>query len=181
VWTHIDKHNNHGTNIGRSWRPILTLQHTESFTNTPTDMEMVRTPLDGATRHTTPHIMANPRIGDCCDAHPPHSEQIWPPRFSNLACHCWWEVSLLVQYSRRSVSSLSMADMVQGTFLTNSIICYAYKIISSGVINIMEVLSITTSRVLFPMVYSDLAINALTKVIIMQLASMVHWCTRIKR
>ena len=35
-----------------------------------------------------------------------------------LARHPWWGVSLLVQYSRRSVGSLSMADtdMVQGTF-----------------------------------------------------------------
>ena len=51
-------------------------------------------------------------------------------------------------------------DVVHGTFLTNSIVCCACKIISTGVINIMEVLSMTNSRVLFPMVYSDLAINA---------------------
>ena len=76
-----------------------------------------------------------------------------------LACHPWWGVLLLVQYSRRSVGSLSMADMVHSTFLTNLIVCCACKIISSGVINIMEVLSMTNSRVLFPMVNSDLAIK----------------------
>ena len=70
-------------------------------------------------------------------------------------------MSLLVQYLRRSVGSLSMADMVHGSFLTNSIVCCACKIISSGVINIMEVWSnMTNSRVLFPMMYSDLATNA---------------------
>jgi hypothetical protein len=48
--------------------------------------------------------------------------------------------------------------------------------ISSGVINIMEVLSMTNLRVCFPMVYSDLAINAEIKVIIhfCNFANMVH-------
>jgi hypothetical protein len=30
--------------------------------------------------------------------------------------HPWWGVSLLVQYLRRSVGALSMADMVHGSF-----------------------------------------------------------------
>jgi hypothetical protein len=53
-----------------------------------------------------------------------------------------------------------MADMVHGSFLTNSIVCCACKIISSGVINIMEVLTMTNLRLLYRLVYSDVAINA---------------------
>ena len=55
------------------------------------------------------------------------------------------------------------------------------RVIRSGVINIMEVLSMIYLRVLFPMVYSDLAINALIliKVIIhCNFANMLHRCTR---
>ena len=42
-----------------------------------------------------------------------------------LARHPWWGVSLLVQYSRRSVGSLSMADMVHGSFFDqfDSLLC----------------------------------------------------------
>ena len=68
----------------------------------------------------------------------------------------WTTNFVLNQENPGAVCSLSMADVVHGSFSTSSIVCCACKIISSGEINIMEVLSMTNSKVLFPMVYSDI-------------------------
>jgi hypothetical protein len=69
-------------------------------------------------------------------------------------CRCWSNIRgvLLV--------SFQWLILYMARFSANSIVCCACKIISSGVINIIEVLSMTNSTVIFPMVYSDLAINA---------------------
>ena len=80
------------------------------------------------------------------------------------------ECCCLSKYLRRSAGSLLMADMVHGSFLTNSIVCCACKIISSGVMNIMEVLTMTNLRLLYRLVYSDVAINAWNEVIL-------HFCS----
>ena len=132
--THIDEHNNHGTDIGRQRKltAILTPQHTESFTNTITDTAMAQSqhPAPHHTHNTT--HMANPRVGDCCDARPPPSDWISP-----LCCHCpiltclGLLLLLLVgsvavgPNSRCSVDSLLMADMVNGSFFDqfDSLLC----------------------------------------------------------
>ena len=63
-----------------------------------------------------------------------------------FSCHRWWRVLASDQYSWCSVGSLSMAVMIHGSFFNPSIVCCACKIIISGVMNIMEVLSMTNLR-----------------------------------
>ena len=147
----------------------------------------VWTPLDGATPvHTTPHTTVNPLVGDCCDAHPPPSEWISPLRCDGLILT---GLGLLLLVMVRSVAvcpifaafcrfpfDVLMADMVHNSFLTNSIVCCACKIISSGI-------TMTNLRLLYRLVYSDLAINAWNEVKLhfCSIENMVHRCTQYYR
>lgn len=155
--------------ISRNWRPILAPQHTESFTNTTTDTAMAQSRRLECTgqRHTTHNTTHH--------GESPWWWQLWwwfsaqwgnitpaPPRSD-------WVVSWLGIISgewRRwcnigGVQAVGFQWLIwyMVLFSTNSIVCCACKNISSGVINIMQVLSMTNSRVLFRMVYSDLYEN----------------------
>ena len=156
--------------VSRNWRRILTPQHTESFTNTIADTAMAQSrhldsPGRRHTTHNTTHhgespwwwllwCWFSPQRANMNPALPrPDSYLSWLAILGG-ECRCWSNI--------RGVLSVPFQWLIWYTalFSTNSIVCCACKIISSGVINIMEVLSMTNSRVLFPMVYSDLAINA---------------------
>jgi hypothetical protein len=130
--------------VSGNWRPILTPQHTESSTNTFADTAMAQIVASGLpwmaphdTQHHTPRritMMVTVVMLDLLTASGYDSRAATARFLSVLARHCWWGVLLLVQYSRYSVGSLSMDDMLHSTFLINSTCCCACKIINSDVI-----------------------------------------------